>query len=159
MQTSIDLQGLFSYSLWPLLITLFIFLMMTLWLVWKKVKSSIKPKKKEVVQVIPNKNIKNIPAIKKKYIDRLNSIENKYRSEKINLRKAYQQISENVRFFVFEVTDISTQNFSLAEIKKAGIPGLYELIEEYYEPEFAKKSVGDFDDAINKARRIVNEWN
>ena len=159
MQTSIDLQGLFSYSLWPLLITLFIFLMMTLWLVWKKVKSSIKPKKKEVVQVIPNKNIKNIPAIKKKYIDRLNSIENEYRSEKISLRKAYQQISENVRFFVFEVTDITTQNFSLAEIKKAGIPGLYELIEEYYEPEFAKKSVGDFDDAINKARRIVNEWN
>ena len=82
-----------------------------------------------------------------------------YKSGKISLRKAYQQISEAVRYFVFEVTGISTQNFSLSEIKNANIPGLYDLIEEYYEPEFASKTNGDFDSAISKARRIINEWN
>ncbi|MBR2704627.1 MAG: hypothetical protein IKE91_04070 [Clostridia bacterium] len=124
----------------------------------KKNKKQVVVKKPEVKKA-PEKSIKNIPAIKNKYIKKLNGIESKYKEEKIDLRKAYQEISENVRLFVFEVTDITTQNFSLSEIKKANIPGLYELIEEYYEPEFAEKSVGDFDDAINKARRIVSEWN
>ena len=60
--------------------------------------------------------------------------------------------------FVFEVTDITTQNYSLTEIKKLNIPHLYELIKEYYEPEFADKSVGDFNDAINKARSVISKW-
>ncbi len=35
----------------------------------------------------------------------------------IELRKAYQLISEAIRLFVFEITDITTQNYSLKEIK------------------------------------------
>ena len=77
----------------------------------------------------------------------------------INLREAYQLISESIRMFIFEVTDITTQNYSLIEIKKLNIPKLYELIEEYYEPEFSSKPSGDFEAAINKARRIIREWN
>lgn len=60
--------------------------------------------------------------------------------------------------FVFEVTDITTQNYSLSEIKKLNIPILYELIEEYYEPEFAEQTNGDFDNSINKARRVIEQW-
>ena len=37
--------------------------------------------------------------------------------------------------------------------------GTYELIEEYYEPEFSYKSIGDFKNSIHKARRVINEWN
>lgn len=161
MQTSINLQKLYNYSVWPLLLFFFIFVIMTVSLIVILLKKNKKNTvvKKPVIKEIPEKNIKNVPVIKDKYISKLNEIEKKHKEEKIDLRKAYQQISETVRLFVFEVTDISTQNFSLSEIKKANIPGLYELIEEYYEPEFAKKSIGDFDDAINKARRIVSEWN
>jgi hypothetical protein len=61
--------------------------------------------------------------------------------------------------FVFEVTDIETQNYTLDEIKKLNMPGLYELIEEFYEPEFALKSVGDFDNSIEKARSVIKKWN
>lgn len=64
-----------------------------------------------------------------------------------------------MRMFVFEVTDIKIQNYSLKEIKKTNIPNLYELIEEYYEPEFASKSVGDFGISIEKARRVIEKWN
>ena len=60
--------------------------------------------------------------------------------------------------FVFEITDITTQNYSLSEIKKLNIPILYDLIEEYYEPEFASKPKGDFEKSIIKARRVINEW-
>jgi len=159
MQTSISLQDLYGYSVVPLLILFIVFSVMTGYIIFQKNnKEKAKNHKKEPPS-IPEKNIKNIPAIKNKYIEKINEIDNKYKNGKISLRKAYQEISEAVRFFIFEVTDISTQNFSLSEIKNVNVPGLYDLIEEYYEPEFASKTNGDFDNAISKARRIINEWN
>lgn len=158
MQTSINLQGPFTYSIIALIIAIILTILGTCYLIYlKKVKKE--GKQVNEVKVIPEKNIKDIPAIKGKYLGQLDSIEYKYQNQMIELRKAYQQISEIIRMFVFEVTDITTQNYSLAEIKKLNIPNLYELIEEYYEPEFASKTVGDFIASINKARRVVNEWN
>jgi len=156
MRTSVKLQELFTYSVLPLIITLAFIIAITIYLIYsrKKVKKTIKK-----VKTIPERNIKNIPVIKNKYLDQLDSIEYKYNNNLIELRKAYQLISESIRMFVFEITDITTQNYSLSEIEKLSIPHLYELIKEYYEPEFASKSVGDFQDSINKSRRVINEWN
>ena len=155
MQTSINLQEPFAYSIVPVIITISLILIETYYIInSKKKKRTI-----EDTKAIPNKNIKNIPVIKEKYLRELDTIEYEYKHNIIKLRKAYQKISENIRLFVFEITDITTQNYSLAEIKKLNIPILYELIEEYYEPEFASKSVGDFETSINKARRVINEWN
>ena len=121
-------------------------------------------KKKTVVKEIkikeiPEKNIKNVPVIKEKYMKQLTAIEQKYTNKEIELRKAYQLISEAIRLFVFEVTDIKTQNYSLSEIENLNMPSLYELIKEYYKPEFASKSEGDFEVSINNARRVIEEWN
>lgn len=157
MQTSIKLQEPFIYSKIPLIIIVCIVFIITYYFVYLKRKK--KNVKEDSVKVIPDKNIKNLPVIKGKYIEQLNSIEYEYTNNTIDLRKAYQLISESIRMFVFEITDITTQNYSLKEIKKLNIPQLYELIEEYYEPEFASKFTGDFGTAINKARRIVQEWN
>lgn len=157
MQTSIKLQEPFIYSKIPLIIIVCIVFIITYYFVYLKRKK--KNVKEDFVKVIPDRNIKNVPVIKEKYIKQLNSIEYEYKNNTIDLRKAYQLISESIRMFVFEITDITTQNYSLKEIKKLNIPQLYELIEEYYEPEFASKSTGDFGTAINKARRIVQEWN
>ena len=155
MQTSINLQEPFTYSIVPVIIVISLILIETYYLINSKKKKRII----EDTKVIPSKNIKNIPVIKEKYLKELDTIEYEYKHNTIKLRKAYQKISENIRLFVFEITDITTQNYSLAEIKKLNIPILYELIEEYYEPEFASKSVGDFETSINKARRVINEWN
>lgn len=159
MQTSINLQEPFTYSVIPLIVVIGLVVAMTCYLIYsKRTKQKIKIEQ-EKVKAIPEKNIKNIPVIKGKYLNELDSIEYKYANQMIELRKAYQLISEAIRLFVFEITDITTQNYSLAEIKKLNIPKLYELIEEYYEPEFASKSIGDFNSSINKARRVINEWN
>lgn len=159
MQTSINLQEPFTYSIIPLIITLCLTVTITCYLIYtRKKKEKVKVLENEI-KVIPEKNIKDIPVIKSKYLNQLNSIEYKYNNEMIELRKAYQLISETIRLFVFEITDITTQNYSLSEIKKLNIPILYELIKEYYEPEFASKSIGDFTNSINKARRVINEWN
>lgn len=158
MRTTINLQEPFTYSLIPLMITFLLIIGFTIYIILsKKTKENVKGKIEEV-KVIPKRNIKNIPVIKNKYLQQLKDIENRYINKKIELREAYQLISEAIRLFVFEVTDITTQNYSLAEIKKINIPVLYELIEEYYEPEFASKTVGDFNCSINKARRVINEW-
>lgn len=158
MQTSVNLQEPFSYSTIPLIVTIILIIALTLYLIYLK-KEKDKTILQEVVKEIPEKNIKNIPVIKGKYLDQLDAIEYKYENKMIELRKAYQLISEAMRLFVFEVTDITTQNYSLAEIKKINIPNLYELIEEYYEPEFASKSIGDLQSSINKARRVIKQWN
>ena len=159
MQTSINLQEPFTYCVIPLIVVIGLVVTMTCYLIYsKRTKQKIKIEQ-EKVKAIPEKNIKNIPVIKGKYLNELDSIEYKYANQMIELRKAYQLISEAIRLFVFEITDITTQNYSLAEIKKLNIPKLYELIEEYYEPEFASKSIGDFNSSINKARRVINEWN
>lgn len=159
MQTTINLQQPFTYSIIPLIIAIIVIIAMTCYLIYLY-KQKVKIKKEVVeMKIIPEKNIKNIPVIKNKYLKQLDSIEYKYTNNTIELRKAYQMISESIRMFVFEITDITTQNYSLSEIRKLNIPNLYKLIEEYYEPEFASKSVGDFSASINKARRVINEWN
>lgn len=157
MQTSVNLQEPFTYSIIPLIISISIVVIITCYLIFtRKTKEQLKV---EEVKEIPEKNIKNIPVIKKKYLDKLDSIEYKYKNNMIELRTAYQMISATIRLFVFEITDITTQNYALSEIKRLNIPHLYELIKEYYEPEFASKSIGNFDISINKARRVINEWN
>ena len=161
MQTSINLQEPFTYSVIPLIIASCLVVIATCYFILsrkRKTKDNTKFDKNKVKE-IPEKNIKNIPVIKGKYLNQLDSIEYKYKNEMIELRNAYQLISEAIRLFVFEITDITTQNYSLAEIKKLNIPELYKLIEEYYEPEFASKSIGDFNSSINKARRVIKEWN
>lgn len=159
MQTSINLQQPFSYSIIPLIIAICLVVLITYYLIYLKVKQKENKLEKNKITEIPERNIKNVPVIKNKYLNQLDTIKYKYENQMIDLRKAYQLISEAIRLFVFEITDITTQNYSLAEIKKLNIPDLYELIKEYYEPEFSSKSIGDFDSSINKARRVINEWN
>lgn len=159
MQTSINLQEPFTYNVIPLIVTIILVIAFTLYLIYLKKEKDKVMLQGTIVKEIPEKNIKNIPVIKGKYLEQLDAIEYKYENKMIELRKAYQLISEAIRLFVFEVTDIKTQNYSLVEIKRLNIPHLYELIEEYYEPEFASKSIGDLRSSINKARRVIKQWN
>ena len=159
MQISIDLQEPYTYSIIPLISVISLVLLESYYFIYLRNKNKKINIEENNVKEIPDKNIKNIPVIKNKYLNQLDFIENKYTNNKIELRKAYQMISEAIRLFVFEITDITTQNYSLTEIKKLNIPNIYELIAEYYEPEFASKSIGDFNSSINKARRVINEWN
>jgi hypothetical protein len=154
MQTSVSLQEPYSFSIVPIIVLVIIAAVLLFVLLFLKKNKEEQPE----VKAIPQRNIKNIPAIKNKHLRELEAIEYQYKSNKLELRKAYQMISENVRLFVFEVTDITTQNYSLMEIKKLNIPNLYETIAEYYEPEFSKKPSGDFINSVNKAKDIIQKF-
>ena len=154
MQTSVSLQEPYSFSIVPIIVLVIIAAVLLFVLLFLKKNKEEQPE----VKAIPQRNIKNIPAIKNKHLRELEAIEYQYKNNKLELRKAYQLISENVRLFVFEVTDITTQNYSLMEIKKLNIPNLYETIAEYYEPEFSKKPSGDFINSVNKAKDIIQKF-
>ena len=159
MQTLVKLQELYNYSIIPLIVFLILVIFLTIYLfLLKKIKVN-KALDNKKMKKIPEKNIRDLPVIKNKYLNKLDLIKQKYEDGNIELREAYQLISENIRLFVFEVTNITTQNYSLSEIKKLDMPILYELIKEYYEPEFASKPIGDFMASLEKARSVIDKWN
>lgn len=158
MQTTVKLQELFSYSIIPIIVVIIPIIGIITYLILTRKSKNVESVRNEPITNSKKQNFRNIGEIKNQYLQQLNIVENNYKNNKIELRQAYQKISGIIRLFIYEVTDIKTQNYSLSEIKKLNIPQLYDLIEEFYEPEFASKSEGDFNLSINKARRVIVEW-
>lgn len=150
--TTVDLQKPFSYSL--IILGILIFLVLLPWII-KLIQFIIKhwPKKKNKPE---KKKVKNIAAIKSKYTKKIDKIA---ANESLSDREVYLELSSTVRNFVFEMTGVTAQNFSLREIKGLNMPELYDLIEQFYHPEFAAEEVEtDIAAAIAGARKVVSEW-
>lgn len=149
--TTVSLQKPFSYSL--IILGILIFLVLLPWII-KLIQLIIKhwPKKKNK----PEKKVKNIAAIKSKYTKKIDKIA---ANESLTDREVYLELSSTVRNFVFEMTGVTAQNFSLREIKSLNMPELYDLIEQFYHPEFAAEEVEtDITAAFEGARKVVREW-
>lgn len=116
--------------------------------------------KKRVEDKIKVEEIKNVDIneIKRKYLEELDVIESQLNTNMIHIRIAYQDISRIIRHFVYEVTNIHVQNYSLKEIKDLDMPMLYELMQEYYVPEFSKYSYGNVKDSLQKTRKVIEKW-
>lgn len=154
MQISVSLEPPFSYTIEYVIIGLLIILVITIWWYLKKNRKQL-PVNIEVEEG----NQKNIKAIKIKYLKKLLALENKLDKNEIQVRKAYQNLSSIIRYFVHAVTGIKVQNYTLEDIKGLNMPKLYELIKEYYRPEFAEKSLGDIKSSIEKTRKVIKKWN
>ena len=63
------------------------------------------------------------------------------------------------RSFIFETTNIKVQNYTLNDISKINMPTLYELVSEYYDPEFSRISKGNIINSIAKTREVIVKWN
>ena len=156
MQVSVDLQPPFSYSIYYIIGCLLILIIVTIYFIVRKINCNKKNKTLNIIK--ETKNI-NINEIKLKYLKKLCKIENKIDNNKISIREAYQNISSTIRHFVYEVTNIKVQKYTLSEIKELNMPKLYDLMVEYYEPEFSKNSVGDVKASISKTRKVIEIWN
>ena len=155
LQTNVELQALYQYSFFPILIIILLLIGIIYYIVYKKI---LRKEADIFIEQIPKKVINNNSVIKGRFLSELDSIEKRYDNNDIELREAYQLISEQIRLFVFEMTGKKAQNFSLKEIQKNNMPAIYRLIKEYYRPEFASKSIGDFKVSINKARSVIKKW-
>lgn len=156
MQTSVNLQEPFSYSSYYIIIVLVLILIITIYFLL-----TTKEKKKSKKKVIQIKQVskEDKESIKQKYIEKLKKLEEKLDKNEISTRDAYQELSSIIRLFVHELTGIQVQNYTLKEIKEINIPILYELIKEYYTPEFARKYLGDIKSSIEKTRKVIEKWN
>ena len=154
MQITVELQELFSYV--PvILFVLAGFAGVLIIFLWPKrkgkaVKKAPKPKK------VPKQSI---PVLKDKYSQLLTDLEKNRLDNKVDDRQAFQTLSKIVRDFVFEATGIQVQNYTLSEIQAVNIPKLSELIAQCYVPEFAAKANENIYESINKARKVIGEWN
>lgn len=155
MQTSVELQDPFHYSIFLLIIMAFIVLIEIFSIIYFKHKT-----KKIFYMADEDKPKKDIGKIKKKYIEKLDIINLKLNKNKISLRTAYQGLSNIIRFFVFETTGVKVQNYTLSEIKELKIESLSRLIEECYVPEFSKRTVEttNINELLIRTKEIIERW-
>ncbi len=151
---TVELQESFSY--WPVILLIIVGIIGTLLILFLPL---IPRKKKQRVPVPKATAPKNPVSLKEKYIRTLTDIEKKHSEGKITDRQAFQSVSRVVRDFVYAFTGIKVQNYTLMEIHAAKMPRLYELISQCYIPEFAVNSDSNVYEVINKARKVISEWN
>ena len=153
---SVELQGQYSYSVIPLIIlgAAIILILVLLLAIWRAQAYGNKPVKKKV-----RVRVKNIFQIKTQYLAKLDKLSKKVFNNELSMRKAYQALSKLVRKFAYEATGIRTDSYSLQEIKEMGRTELVELVEQFYEPEFAAKSEGNIENAIEKSKEVISKWN
>ena len=150
MQIETELRDMFSYS--PILILPILLLIIILLVIILHKKKDIK--KIKVVKL----EQKNLNEIKSKYLYNIKLLINNLDNKKITNRTAYQNLSRLIRNCIFEVTNIKVQYYTLDDIKKLNIPILYELVEDYYDPEFQRYSNGNILKSINKTKKVIEEW-
>lgn len=154
MQIDVNLKTPFSYSWIPIVILLIVLLLPFLYLLLKKL-GVFNLKKNNILSF----TAKDINSIKYKYLNKLNDLDKSLNDKKITSRKAYQELSMLIRLFVYELTGLEVQSCTLKDIKKLNIPVLYELIKEYYDPEFSKISKGNIRASIEKTKEVISRWN
>ncbi len=151
MQVTTKLRPMFSYSfLFILLSIILLFLIVILFKYFKK---------KEIKETIVIPSTRDLQAIKKKYLLKIQELAITFNNKKITNRKAYQALSNIIRNFIYEATNIKVQNYTLKEISLINMPILYELVSEYYDPEFSKISSGNITSSIEKTRMVIEKWN
>lgn len=135
MQVSVNLQSNIFTPIILLSLAMLVILIITIYILNSRRKSKIK----NGIQ-IKNVTVEERSNIKHKYIKKIDNLKRKIDNAKIDTRGAYQTLSVIIRHFVYEMTNIKVQNYSLEEIKKLNMQELCELVEEYYVPEFAEES-------------------
>ncbi len=149
-----DLEDMFSYSLVPIIISLIVFLLLALFYYHFFIR---RPK-----QPFHYHGRVGRDTIKKTYLRRIDELINNYSKAKVNERQVYIQLSRLIRGFAFEMTGVKLQNCTLEDISKMNMPQLYNLVYEYYDPEFAKYSKGHSplvtNNSLIKTRGVIEKW-
>ena len=156
MQSSIELQEPFSYSI--IIIVLLFFLLAILVGFYFLARYLEKHKKPKEIVKIEIKRPPNVFDVKKKYLGVLEKLEHSVYQKSITSKKAYIQLSGIIRHFVYEVTNIKVTNYTLQEISMLKIPALTLLIQEYYRPEFSQSEDGDILESIKRTKGVIEKW-
>jgi len=143
MEFNTDLRPLFSYNYKIIIvfITVLITIIVLKFIYYKLIHGHIFKK-----------------MIKEKYLTKLIKLEKNIYNKKISTRDTYIILSALIRDFIYEMTNIKVQNYTLSEIEKIDIPHLKDLIREYYKSEFQENSSGDIEGSLSRVKKVIKEW-
>lgn len=158
MNTTVNLQDAFSYAMWPMIALGSALILMLGFLFVLYLMRKLKKRKPKPVPVSVKPAPVAIDVLRSKYLSELAKLTKAFNEGQIELREAYQKMSSIIRNFVFEVTHIEVQNYTLDDIKAANMPSLEQLVEEYYSPEFARMSEGDFHASMERTKKVIMQW-
>ena len=96
--------------------------------------------------------------IKRQALAELWSLRGSFVKGEISVRDTYQSMSRLMRDFTYDMTGVQVKHFTLKELKRKRLPELTSLIQDYYEPEFAGHTKADTLSAIEKTRRVIENW-
>ena len=159
MDISVELQSKYSYIFWPLIVFFAVVIVFLIALIVQKKLKSRPPKTIDIEQAWRALSEQEKYALKMKYFALLDALYARAAANQISVRSCYQCLSRYVREFVSDITGIKVNRCTLSDIKRMNMPMLASLIEEYYEVEFAKVSVGNAADAIARTKRVIEVWN
>lgn len=162
MQVSVNLQGMFSYSVLLLIFLLALVLAPPIfWLAFNR--RLIKHPRKASPKPRVRKTRVDLPSLRRKYLEAINEIERRHTEGTIDDREAYLQLSSSVRGFVEDASGIPARNMTLSDLRRHELPGMVGitgLVEKFYDPEFSAE--GESDDTASDfrdARTVVSSWN
>ena len=159
MKTSVELQDPMSYYLvWLIVAIVAVAAVLFIQIFFRiLLKDQLRKKKEKTPKIRPPKK-KPLSVLKWEYMQRLDHLERGIMAGSFTKRRAYQDLSMLIRSFVTDATGIKVQNYSLQEIQRVGIPGLTALVQEYYEPEFARQSMADIRASLFRTRKAIELW-
>lgn len=159
MPITVEFQDMFMYSVIPPMIAVLIAVVVgVVGFIYFKKRKDVKPKEQVRQEAPVTKPVVNEVQIRDRYCQMVNELEAEFKNGKLSNRTAYQKLSEILRQFVFELTGVKVQNFTLEEIKRVNMPNLTRIIDECYAPEFSVDKEGNIDETINKTRMVIKEW-
>lgn len=150
MQSSVEFRGPFTYNEGIIIVFILVIVGIIAYFILSR------KRKKKIKVIIPPK--KDLNILKKNYLAKIDKLLEDTRNNKINYRTSYLKLSKIIRDFIFEATNINVTTVSLAEVKDLKMPQLYELMEEYYAPEFSRFYEGNIESSIEKTRGVITRW-
>lgn len=156
MNVTVTLQENMSYWIWPYIVVGLIIICPVVFLIVRKFIA--KKKTRASVEKKPLSSAEK-EALRGEYLGRVDSIYGEYRNGRLSIRKCYQKLSLCVRGFVTAYTGVPVIRCTLSDLKRMGaMAPLAKLIEDYYQTEFPRQSVGDVDRAVKETKWVIQKW-
>ena len=150
-KTTVTLQAPYDFSvIWKIVCALLIAAAVVLFII------PLIPKKKLSVKTPDGPSLEKI---RKRSLSDLSALKKLLDSGQIDNREAYQRLSGIVRSFVYGATGIRVTTCTYEEIRSLNMPNLTALVHDYYEPEFAYDSAGEFERSHRVTTDLIRRWN
>lgn len=93
-----------------------------------------------------------------KYLNSTHGIKRKYlrKIKKLNTN-SYNDLTNLIKAFVSEISNINLNNYTLNDIKSIN-NDLSQIIEACYKKEFSRNKRKDFSKLINKTKELIKTW-